>query len=205
MIDGGPGGLEELTERNLTTGQAAGWTPGSGRLVFVDRSESGFDILSLAAGGRIEPVLDTRFSEKYPALSPDGRWLVYTSDESGRTEVFARPFPGPGRAVQVSTSGGESPGWSRDGNEIFFRQLEVPGRLVAVGVEMSGDRLRIGEAVELFDLSGYVGSSPLRSWDVARDGRFLFFKTVGNVEADVLERFAPGRIQLVQNWLAEVR
>ena len=82
------------------------------------------DIWIVPRNGEAEPFLRTRFNEAYPEFSPDGRWLVYTSDESGRDEVYVRPYPGPGRAMQISTAGGSSPGWSRDGSEVFYRWQE---------------------------------------------------------------------------------
>jgi Tol biopolymer transport system component len=66
------------------------------------------------------PVVQTPFAESLPRFSPDGRWIAYQSDESGRSEIYVRQFPGPGGRWQVSTSGGSEPWWSADGQEIFY-------------------------------------------------------------------------------------
>jgi Tol biopolymer transport system component len=86
--------------------------------------QGGYDIglLSLREGGKSELLVQTPFSEYGATFSPDGRWIAYGSEESGRAEVYVQPFPGPGSKSRVSLDGGESPAWSRDGKELFFVQ-----------------------------------------------------------------------------------
>ena len=67
------------------------------------------------------PFLQTRFNDRQAMFSPDGRWVAYTSDESGHDEVYVRPFPGPGSRTAVSVGGGSDPRWRRDGRELFYR------------------------------------------------------------------------------------
>ena len=76
-------------------------------------------VLPLEEGQEPRPVLVTPFDENSAVFSPDGHWLAYDSDESGRTEVYVRPYPGPGARVQVSTDGGRNPVWARDGRVYF--------------------------------------------------------------------------------------
>ncbi len=76
--------------------------------------------------GKPELFLRTPSNERYPAVSPDGRWIAYQSDESGRYEVYVRPFPGPGGKWQISNSGGMLPIWSRNGRELFFQNPRQP-------------------------------------------------------------------------------
>lgn len=92
----------------------------------------------IGAGGMGEPfaVVASAFNEIRPVFSPDGRWLAYESDESGRPEGYVRPFPGPGGKWQVSTDGGVEPRWSGDGREIFY--LDPTQHLVAVAVDTRG-------------------------------------------------------------------
>ncbi len=78
------------------------------------------------------PVVKTPFFEGRPRFSPDGRWIAYESDESGRSEIYVRHFPGPGGRWQVSTSGGSEPWWSADGREIFY--LDEEENIVSVAV-----------------------------------------------------------------------
>jgi len=150
-------------------------------------------------------TLDTRFDEQYPEFSPDGRWLVYTSDESGQDEVYVRPYPGPGRAIQISTRGGSNPCWSRDGAEIFYIDLDAEW-LHVVPVDSSGDDLRPGSPMRLFDWN-YQGFFPIRRWDIAPDGRFLLAKDTDpdQFKAQFLDNFNPDRIHIVLNWHEELK
>jgi len=94
------------------------------------------------------PFLQTPAQESRGIISPDGRWLAYHSDESGRQEIYVTPFPGPGRRWQVSESGGMYPYWRSDGAEIVFSDLD--GMLIAVPASIEGDAFRAGRAQQLF-------------------------------------------------------
>ena len=82
-------------------------------------------ILSLEDEGEPQPFLQTPYNERGAAFSPNGLWLAYGSDESGRNEVYVRPFPGPGSKYQISREGGNSPVWHRNGRELFYRGLKA--------------------------------------------------------------------------------
>ena len=140
------------------------------------------------------------FFETSPALSPDGRWLAYSSNESGRMEVYVRPYPNvdAGR-WQVSQAGGDSPHWSHTGRELFYKNGAQA--LVAVAV-VPGVTFTVGAQVTLFTTSGFAGAPPsILYYDVAPDDkRFVFFRKAtenGNVKVDPL-------VQVV-NWGVEVR
>jgi Tol biopolymer transport system component len=99
------------------------WSADGKYLVFDSLSgELGTDIyiVDLAKGGKPQPWLASPFNEAYAAFSPDGRWIAYVSDESGRDEVYIRSFPEPATRIQISTEGGTGPLWSRDGKELFY-------------------------------------------------------------------------------------
>ena len=123
------------------TSRAGSTSPDGSVLAYVDRTpETNQDIwvLPLAAEGKPRPWLKTSASENQPELSPDGRWMAYASNVSGRCEVYVQPFPGPeGSRYQVSLAGGQSPRWSRDGRELFFVTDARPRRLLAVDVHSS--------------------------------------------------------------------
>src|SRR5438552_1533263 len=101
------------------------------RLVYASISpDTGFDIWTLALDlsdpehpkpGKPESFLRTPASERHPALSPDGRWIAYSSTESGIPELYVRPFPGPGGKWQISTGGGKYPKWSRTGHALYYQ------------------------------------------------------------------------------------
>ena len=104
-------------------------------------------------------------------MSPDGRWLAYTSDSTGRLEVWVRPFPGPGAAVRVSSNGGIEPVWARNGKELYY----LEGRnMMSVAVE-AGAAFNFKPAVRLFE-STYARDQQPPSYDVAADGRFVMIK-----------------------------
>ncbi len=167
------------------------------RLLFVEfKDYRQQNILSVETSGerRVETVLGP-FAEVRPAVSPDGRWLAYQSDESGSYEVYVRPFPDVTRARwQISTAGGTSPMWRRDGRELYFADRE---RLLAVPIE-AGERFVAAPAQPLFRLSGVEDRlGPL--YDVAPDGaRFLVFR-------DASPSAARPQVLLVQGWLHDVR
>jgi len=144
-------------------------------------------------------VLRTPFDEVDAHFSPDGRWIVYRSNESGPYEIYVRPFPGPGNSQLVSTSGGQQPRWSRDGREVFY--LSPDGQMMSVPVKVSADGRSIasGTPVALFPVriaSGtYVttaGAGGRAQYDLARDGRFLL-----NVGFD---DYTQPPISVVLNW-----
>jgi Tol biopolymer transport system component len=169
---------------------------------FTASPETRGDLVVMPIEGDREPVvlLATRYFEVWPRFSPDGRWLAYQSDESGRGEVYVRPFVvteggapklGPGR-WQVSNAGGIFPVWRHDGRELFF--LGPAGEMMASAIEVRGDTLVPGTPVKLFDTRVFGGGSDNatgRQYDVAPDGRFLINE---NTDAQ-----APP-ITLLQNW-----
>jgi len=124
----GSGAEERLTTASPETFQAAeSWSADGKALLFGEWSatdQGDIWILPLEGERKPEPFLRTPFSEFFSSFSPDGRWIVYTSDESGRYEVYVRPYPGPGGKWQVSTEGGEEPVWSANGQELFYRNGE---------------------------------------------------------------------------------
>jgi Tol biopolymer transport system component len=123
------------------------------------------------------------------ALSPDGRWIAYVSQEDGREEVYVQPFPpGHGGKWMVSTQGGSRPSWRRDGRELFF--VAADRRLMSVAVEARDAVFRPGMPRELFRLRG-------SSYAVAPDGqRFLVSMPAPG---------PPAAINVVVNWTADLR
>jgi eukaryotic-like serine/threonine-protein kinase len=129
-----------------------------------------------------------------PTVSPNGRWLAYSSDESGRAEVYVRPFSeSKAFTRQVSVAGGSAPRWSHDGRELFF--VDDTRSMVATPIA-SGETLVIGEPKRLFDASGYNIENAL--FDVAPDGRFLMLRTAGSAATH------PTELVLVENFFQEL-
>jgi serine/threonine-protein kinase len=128
-------------------------------------------IMTLAPGEETpEPLLVRRFADGGSTLSPDGKWMAYASDESGRLEIYVRPFPGPGGKWQLSKDGGKGPAWSSDGHEIFYthgdRMMVVPVE-IARGFSASTPRV-------LFRFDFDRSAAPYRDYDVSPDGKRFF-------------------------------
>jgi len=197
-VDGTSSG-ETLAKSRRTDLWAGSWTPDGQALAFVDAPPTDISDINLLrrSGGTVEPLIAGPATQRGPSFSPDGRWLAYESDESGRFEVYLRPFPASGVPRQISTNGGGLARWSSDGREVFFilarRFYSVPIR-TAPTLEVGAPRL-------LFELpfgptGGGVGPPP---WDVTPDGqRFIFIKP-GDDE------LAPRPIYIVENWFEELK
>jgi eukaryotic-like serine/threonine-protein kinase len=149
-------------------------------------------ILPLSGDRKPFPFLQSEFNETSAHFSPDGKWLAYASDESGRFEIYVVPFPGPGGKFQISSSGGIDPSWRRDGREIFCVALDR--KLMAVGVE-TGPAFRVGTAQALFPTRPRAIGGV---YDVSSDGQKFLVAKLTSEEAS-----QP--IALVLNWTAELR
>jgi Tol biopolymer transport system component len=144
------------------------WDWSRDRLQFVigrARPATREDIFLAAADGSAEPVVyaQSAFNETDAAISPDGVWLAYASDESGQPEIYMDSLPSPGRRVRLSVGGGSEPRWSSTGTEVFFRR---GSEIHAVTVSFSGDVPVAASTTRLFDAGGEV-----RSFDVSPDGQ----------------------------------
>jgi serine/threonine-protein kinase len=183
-------------------------SPDGRRIVFEQYTPTNsYDLMVLALDapstdpGRTSPLLDTAADERNASIAPDGRWIAYESNKSGRSEIYVRPFPNVGDAEHpITTEGGRTPVWSLAGGELFF----VSGSgLMAVAVQTTPS-LRVGNPTRLFEaqsriLDGRRLGNTGRTFDVSRDGqRFLMLK--GAAAADS----ALPSIVVVQNWFEEL-
>jgi predicted Ser/Thr protein kinase len=174
-------------------------SPDGAILTFLEEPTSYPDILLLdLRSRRITPFLNSPASECYPEFSPDGRWLAYTSDESGRIEVYVRSFPGPGGKWLVSSEGGVEPLWARNGKQLFYRSMDGQ-KLWVVDIRTDGG-LSPSKPHLVFEKAGYVPAGPHRGWDISLDGqRFLMVKEQEMNPQPVTEMI------LVQNWFKELK
>ena len=193
--DGGaPAVMQVHEKRNLYN---AGWSPDGKWLIFrTDVSSPGSgDILAIRPGIDTAPVpvVATRFTEMTPALSPNGRWLAYVSNETGEDEIYVVPFPNTGAGKwPISAGGGTEPLWSHRGSELFYRAGS--GDLVAVEIHTQ-PRFSLGRSAALFPATGFTSSRFGPQYAVApNDRRFLMIRAG-----------TPDKLIVVENWFEELR
>jgi serine/threonine-protein kinase len=197
----GSGPQEPLLENEKPrVGMPTSWSPDGQTLAFRSSSTKSHDIWMLSREGEQEPwtFLDTEFDETGAMFSPDGGWLAYMSNETGRDEVYLQPFSvtGPRGKEQVSVDGGTEPVWAPDSRELFYRNGD---KMMAVAIETEPD-LSVGIPKLLFE-ERLLGTGPVhlpRNYDVSLDGqRFLMIQ--GEQE------LVPTEIIVVLNWFDELK
>jgi serine/threonine-protein kinase len=187
----GSGTARPLTPTSLTLDAITpfSWTP-EGALVFATKGD-----LWVVDGAEAEPRVleETAGNETTPAVSPDGRWLAYASDNAGRLDVYVRPFPGGGERYVISSSGGSEPVWARSGRELFFRSGD---RFMVVDIG-SGPAFTASRPRLMFTIR--TQTSPGRtSYDVSPDGQTFVMTDAGEEER------AAQQVTLLQNWFDEL-
>ncbi len=170
-------------------------------------TDADIHLLRLDGDRGSEPLIATSFSESLPAVSPDGRWIAYQSNESRRSAVYVRPFPNVDDGKwQASPGAGFSPVWSRDGRELFYIAPGSDGRaMMAVGY--SGDpAFTLARPERLFTLPNHIDSGgAFRQWDVAPDGqRFVMLRETEEDPTGNDPRQGPTELVYVGNWFAEL-
>lgn len=169
-------------------------------MFFENTTVRQFDLLRVVLPGmEVSPLLETPFGETNGTISPDGRWLVYQSNSSGRLEIYVRPFPNTtaGQWV-VSKSGGKMPAWGT--NELFF--FDADGILTRVPFDARSAAWHAGASAKLFDGRYFTGGNTTiaRTYDVSSDGqRFLMIKP-SRTDA----QSAPAGLIVVQHWDQEL-
>jgi serine/threonine-protein kinase len=156
------------------------------------------DIWVLPPDGEAAPFFTSEATELFPTFSPDGNWLAYTSNQSGRQQVYVRPYPGPEPAMQISGDGGDNVAWSPDGRQIYYNQ---GGVLMAVDVT-PGDEFQAGRPAPLIDPWTFR-TGPVRGYDIFRDGSFVI--AVPDDDRSRLEQFGATEFHVVLNWFEELK
>jgi Tol biopolymer transport system component len=197
QIADGTGSAERLATEMRSLDQPVISADGKRLILRSLSAETSDDVVVMSIEGdrQVEPLVATRFMERSPALSPDGRWLAYESSESGRPEVYVRPFPrvNDGR-WQISTGGGSRSVWNRNGKELLY--VGPSGMLMSVPVETAND-FSFETPSPILDLSA-AALDQLRHYDISPDGkRFLIIKN------DVQQESA--RINVVLNWIEDLK
>ena len=151
------------------------WSP-SGRIAFTFLGPTGADVYVIdRPGGKTRPFIETRFNEHEASLSPDGRFIAYSSDESGVSEIYVRAVDQPAEKLQVSVSGGREPLWSRDGKRLYFRLGQA---FLASDVSITGSTV-VASAPQILFEGDFVEGSEANGYDVAADGTFILLQRNG--------------------------
>jgi len=198
----GTGAVERLTTSEFRQNPGS-WSPDGQFLAFhqqpsVGSSATNRDIWILPLEGERKPqaILQTQFNELAPVFSPDGRWLAYVSDESGRSEIYVRPFPKVEEGKwQISTDGGVEPRWAPNGRELFYRTAS-DGQMMVVDIT-TGPTFGAGTPRLLFEGSYQSGAIGAAFYDVTPDGqRFVMVQA---------QQGAGAPIHVVENWFEELK
>jgi eukaryotic-like serine/threonine-protein kinase len=192
----GSGGPERLCCDVGDAAPLSSWSP-DGQLIAGGGAGGAGDLSVLRRGdGKPQVLLQTPFGEGAAMFSPDGRWLAYSSNESGSSEIYLQSYPGPGGKWQISAEGGTEPMWNRNGRELFYR---TGNRMMAVDIaaqpSFSASKPRL-----LFEGQYEPTLISNANYDVSPDGqRFLMLK------ASQTEQAAPTQINVVLNWFEELK
>ncbi len=182
------------------------FTADSKDLIFVHgeagTTSASYDIyvVPIDQPNKTRPLLNSKFSETYPALSIDGKWLAYCSDESGRSEVYVQPYPGPGKRMTISTDGGTEPVFSRSGNDLFYKQGQT---VMSVSFKVSGAEFLPDKATAL-STGNFLGTTPTRMFDVDADGRFLAIQPIPERTLGRNAKIFPQTLRIILNWTKEI-
>jgi serine/threonine-protein kinase len=189
-------GPEERLTASTRFQRAGSWSPDGRELVYAEwETPNAADlwVLNPEAEPRARPLLQTPFRESFGAISPDGRLLAYTSNESGRPEIYVRSFPLFAGKIPISNDGGVQPVWARSGRELFYRNED---RMMSVRVE-TGPELRATKPAVLFEGKFHDPDLHVPQYDVTLDNeRFVMIQN---------EESAPNRIEIVLNWGEELK
>jgi serine/threonine protein kinase len=188
-------GPEQLMLQSPEFKRPNSWSP-DGRFLLFWAAQNNGDLMVLPLSGDRKPFpfVNTPYDEQQGVFSPDGKWVAYQSDQSGRSEIYVRFFPGPGAESQVSVGGGQSPRWRRDGKELYY--ISPDWKLMAVNVSARGGAFTAGEPQSLFQT--HINQATNRQqYDVRPDGRILILTDLPDPSTEP--------IHLLLNWKPSAR
>jgi Tol biopolymer transport system component len=191
------GGSDEEIPTNRGTNYPFSWSPDSRFVATVSVAPTTANdiwVLPVDDPAQWRPFVRTPLGEGAPTFSPDGRWIAYVSEQSGRSEIYMRPFPGPGEEVTISTDGGNEPIWARKTGDLFYRR----GNSVIVVAITTTPTVSVGRPRQLFERAYSRSNAFWPNYDVSPDGqRLLMIKGIAQE--------APKRINVVLNWVEELK
>jgi len=172
------------------------WSP-DGKYLLFTQTPVGFGVWLLPLSGEVKPqlFLPPQLTTSESQFSPDGHWVVYTSQESGRTEIYVTQFPGPKGKWQISVNGGREPRWRRDGKAIFYWASDHT--FMEAQLETSGATLQVTATRPLFKASMPYDPAGSVTYDVSPDGKRFIVNTSNTAEDQLLT--------IVTNWTSELK
>ena len=192
----GSGAAEAMTNGALSTNDIpSSWSP-DGQAMAIVETIGPQSVWILPLQDRKPQLFDRgQTNETAPRFSPDGHWIAYASSESGRSEIYVRPYPGPGGKYQISTEGGTETVWNPKGRELFYRS---GNKMIAVEVTTQG-AFSAGKPRVLFEGAYVPTPRSLPNYDVSPDGqRFLMLRAAEQAQA-------PTQINVVLNWFEDLK
>ncbi len=176
------------------------WADDGKTLIIIQAVDpnTGADIAMLPydAGGTPQPLIKTRFNEFDPMISPSGRWLAYSSDESGRAEIYIKPYPGPAGAIPVTTDGGREPVWDPSEKALYYRN-DAGNKLFKVSI-LTEPAVQVGSPELLFEGRFREGLYWGRNYDISPQGDFFILIELGEMQP-------AAQINVVLNWFEELK
>jgi dipeptidyl aminopeptidase/acylaminoacyl peptidase len=169
-----------------------------GRYVLLDKGTIGATdiwVVPLADPDKAFSLVASPALDGNGQFSPDGRWVAYMSQQSGRFEVYVTAFPGGGARWQVSANSGAQPRWSTDGQTLYF--VSLSGQLMAASVDGKSSQFTVKDVKPLFPVNLFVGPRISTGYDVAADGKRFLINSAGEAEVQ--------RVVLVANWPSEIQ
>ena len=159
-------------------------------------------VVSVDAPHSARAVVATPATESFPEFSPDGKWLAYTSDESGRPTLYVQPYPGPGARVTVTSEGPPAePAWSKSGSEIFYRSGQ---RIFSVRFRVVGTEFVPEKPMLLFQQAALGAGTTVRAtYDVTANGKFLLNQGIQELSGERNIKIFPSTLRLILNWDVE--
>jgi dipeptidyl aminopeptidase/acylaminoacyl peptidase len=190
-------GAEELLLDRPSTKDVSDWSKDGRFILYWERDNAAKsvqdDLWALPADGNDRkpiPIATTLYDERNGQFSPDGKWVAYETDETGRFEIVVQQFPEPAAKSQISTNGGSAPRWSADGKELYF--IAPDNKLMAASIRVVGNTLKAGTPIGLFTTRLTPNPTKRQQYAVSRDGRFLLNQPA--------ESSSNSPITLILNW-----
>jgi serine/threonine protein kinase len=185
------------------------WTPDGKELAFTrgftsTGGNTDIYVISVDQPNNARAVVATSANESFPEFSPDGKWLAYCSNETGRFELYVQPYPGPGKRVTVTSDGNaQEPAWSKNSSELFYRAGQA---IMSVRFRIAGTEFVPEKPIMLFQQPSLGGGTSVRAtYDVAPDGRFLMNQAIPEAAEERSRKIFPSTLRLILNWTEDTK